>query len=261
MIEPHPKPGVCHNRRDEILYVNRVGMYKFGTEGTSKVGGFRTVVQINETPGTPYFTPVAMRLNRIMASTFVPVPRRLPGVPACVYVDRLDPDYVPGLVHANTLSWTRPGQNVERMFDTTDVRVKGEVWRFSERYQLHVSNRGRFKTDMGTINSFSAAKCVYGMGYHRFHVRGESVHFHAVVADAFFGPPPPDKPMIDHIDGDSYNNTPLNLRYVDCTENNNNRRFDQRPVPTSLVHADYDWVQAKCYPYNVLEEVECDNRF
>lgn len=255
-----PRPDICTNRHGELLYVNKVGMYKFGEDGTSKIGGFRTVIQINEMPKNAFFTPVAMRFNRILASTFVPVPSHFSKVPSCVYVDRLNPDYVPGLVHADTLSWVRPGQNVERMFDSTDTRIRGEVWRFSERYQLHVSNKGRFKTDMGTINSFATAKYVYGMGYHRFHVRGESVHFHAVVADAFFGPPPSDKPMVDHIDGDSYNNSPLNLRYVNCAENNNNRRFDLRPTPTSIVQADYDWVQAKCYPYiSVLDNLDTNS--
>jgi len=136
------------------------------------------------------------------------------------------------------------------------------VWRFSERYNLHVSNQGRFKTDMGTINSFVSVKRTYGSGYHRFNVRGESVHFHAVVAAAFFRPPPSDKPMVDHIDGsNSFNNSALNLRYVDCTENNNNRRFDPRPVPVSSNMTDYDWVPAKCYLVVVgpLEAIDCNS--
>jgi hypothetical protein len=98
-------------------------MYKFGEDGTTRVGGFRTVISIYETPVTILSVHIQIRLGRIMASTFVPLPKDLLKFPSCVYVDRMDPDYVPGLVHANTLSWIRPGQKIERMFDTTDLRI------------------------------------------------------------------------------------------------------------------------------------------
>ena len=253
-------PFVCKNRYNDVLYVNKVGMYKFGETGLVRTGGFRTVITVDDDSDPDNYRPVTMRLSRIMASTFTPLPRDLKRYPLSVYVDRLDPAYVPGLVHANTLAWIRPGKNVARMFDTTEVRIPGEIWRFSERYKLHVSNQGRFKTDMGTINSFKTMNLTYGMGYHRFNVRGESVHFHAVVADAFFGPPPPDRPMIDHIDGNSYNNSPLNLRYVDCRENNNNRRFDRRPTPVSVDSDDYEWVPAMSYPYAPLGVLDVNSQ-
>ncbi len=66
--------------------------------------------------------------------------------------------------------------------------------------------------------------------------------------------------MIDHIDGNSYNNFSLNLRYVDCKENNNNMRFDMRPAPVSMDNDDYAWVPAMSYPYALLGVLDVNSQ-
>jgi hypothetical protein len=42
---------------------------------------------------------------------------------------------------------------------------------------------------------------------------------HRLVAAAFLGPPPPERPLVDHINEDKRDNRACNLRYVDCKEN------------------------------------------
>lgn len=49
--------------------------------------------------------------------------------------------------------------------------------------------------------------------------KGRNERVHRLVALAFLGEPPEDKPYVLHNDGDKKNNTPANLRYGDASAN------------------------------------------
>lgn len=55
--------------------------------------------------------------------------------------------------------------------------------------------------------------------YAKLRIDGKKYRIHRLVAEIFI-PNPDNKPFVDHIDGDRYNNRADNLRWVTSTENN-----------------------------------------
>lgn len=105
-----------------------------------------------------------------------------------------------------------------------------EIWRPTHIPDYEVSNLGRVwsskqggrylkqhDADSNRINQHSIVR-LYRKGYSK----PEVCRVHRLVLQAFIGDPPPDKPLIDHINGDTKDNRLINLKYVDHTENNRN---------------------------------------
>lgn len=106
----------------------------------------------------------------------------------------------------------------------------GEIWRDVQGYEgkYLVSNIGRVKAlpfdgpgkrNKEVIRWFSTDRC----GYHRLNLanKGKKQNFfvHRLVAVAFI-PNPENKPFVNHIDGDKFNNHYSNLEWVSSHENN-----------------------------------------
>jgi hypothetical protein len=106
----------------------------------------------------------------------------------------------------------------------------GEIWRDVQGYEgkYLVSNIGRVKAlpfdgpgkrNQEVIRWFSTDRC----GYHRLNLanKGKKQNFfvHRLVAVAFI-PNPENKPFVNHIDGDKFNNHYSNLEWVSSHENN-----------------------------------------
>ena len=103
-----------------------------------------------------------------------------------------------------------------------------EEWRtvggFEKLYE--VSNFGRVRslprnTTSGKI--LKLTKC-RGYEYAHLHKNGKSSYprVHRLVAEAFI-PNPGNKPQVNHINGNCYDNRPLNLEWCTCSENHAHR--------------------------------------
>lgn len=247
----------CVHANGKPIFVNRIGMFKIGSDGLTRTGTPDTTLRLacmefGDGNGT-----VMVPFNRIMASTFAPLPSSFTRYPRVVYTDRFHESYVSGLVTASTLSWTsvrRLGTNVRE----TDVVLEGEIWRFSETYLLYVSNRERYRYPGGPIMEFIPRDNRPLYGYLSMPYRGKGLTFHKVVADAFLGPMSPSDghQCVDHIDGNTYNNSPINLRYLSVAENNVNRISRSRPTPSSYNAIDYMWVDAVYYPRPAMAAID-----
>lgn len=121
--------------------------------------------------------------------------------------------------------------------------MDGEIWKDVIGYEglYQVSNRGRIKslakggsgnkTMEEHILKLQVHRC--GSNYARLQVRmhkngkGKTVSVHRLVASNFI-PNPDNKPHVDHIDTNPFNNGVPNLRWVSVAENANN--------PLTLIH-------------------------
>ena len=56
-------------------------------------------------------------------------------------------------------------------------------------------------------------------GYRVVKIDGRNYSVHRLIAHAFFGPAPPGKLHVNHLDGDKSNNRAENLEYVSPSEN------------------------------------------
>ena len=87
-------------------------------------------------------------------------------------------------------------------------------------------------------------------GYHevdlKFDKKRVKAKVHRIVAQAFLGPPPPDKPEVDHLDMDRHNNAVSNLEYVSREENIQRRNASgsdpggKAKKPVALIPQDFD---------------------
>lgn len=137
-------------------------------------------------------------------------------------------------------AWTKQRDDMQQRLtaaenELAELRGKlelrdGEIWRDVKCYEgkYLVSNIGRVKAmpfdgpgkrNKEVIRWFSTDRC----GYHRLNLanKGKKQNFfvHRLVAVAFI-PNPENKPFVNHIDGDKFNNHYSNLEWVSSQENN-----------------------------------------
>lgn len=110
---------------------------------------------------------------------------------------------------------------------TSSCEVWKDVTNFGGRYQ--VSNLGRVRNieRAHLPNGGILMPDVNRSGYHLVHLqrlgRERRVGIHRLVAEEFI-PNTAGKPQVNHKDGNKSNNTPDNLEWVTCSENNLHRR-------------------------------------
>lgn len=88
---------------------------------------------------------------------------------------------------------------------------------------IHINNSNYYVSNFGRVYNKKSKKITLspdGKGkYAKLRINGKKYRIHRLVADIFI-PNPENKPFVDHIDGDRYNNRADNLRWVTSTENN-----------------------------------------
>ena len=109
-----------------------------------------------------------------------------------------------------------------RFEDVGQTPLDGEEWRqmldpisFSEVPGRQVSSLGRITLQRGSAYKGSLNQ----VGYYATKVFGHSHFVHRLVALSFLGPPPPNRPYVNHKDLDKGNNAVENLEYVSTAEN------------------------------------------
>lgn len=88
---------------------------------------------------------------------------------------------------------------------------------------IQVFNSNYYISNFGRVYNKRSHKITLspeGKGkYAKVKINGRKYRVHRLVASIFI-PNPDNKPFVDHIDGDRYNNRVDNLRWVTSTENN-----------------------------------------
>ena len=109
-----------------------------------------------------------------------------------------------------------------RFEDVGQTPLEGEEWRpmldpisFSEVPGRQVSSLGRITSQRVSISKGSLNK----VGYYATKIFGQNQYVHRLVALSFLGPPPPNRPYVNHKDLDKGNNEVENLEYVSTSEN------------------------------------------
>ena len=102
-----------------------------------------------------------------------------------------------------------------------------EEWKSIKNYEgFYVSNKGRVKREaftdsLGRKNEEHIVAIVNNKergGYEYVHLNNDCISLHRLVAKAFI-PNPDNKPEVNHIDGNKFNNTVSNLEWVTSKEN------------------------------------------
>lgn len=93
-----------------------------------------------------------------------------------------------------------------------------------------VSSQGRVRSRTGIVSFGNLPE----NGYHRVKIHGEMYYVHRLVARAFLGPPDPCRWQVNHVDGNSCNNSLSNLEYVTVSENH---RHSYRTNPSRKLGA------------------------
>lgn len=88
-----------------------------------------------------------------------------------------------------------------------------KTWRERKTYTIEVSNLGRVKINNCIVNEFKTNSSGYP-----YIIGG---YIHRIIAELFI-PNPENKPCVDHIDTNKFNNRVDNLRWVTHKENSNN---------------------------------------
>ena len=92
-----------------------------------------------------------------------------------------------------------------------DTRIRKNGRPFSKGYLCEISNLGRIKRNGELVNP--KIRCCY--------LKYSNIVIHRAVAELFV-PNIENKPQVDHIDGNVYNNRADNLRWTTMAENNRN---------------------------------------
>ena len=98
--------------------------------------------------------------------------------------------------------------------------MDNEIWKFYKKTNSYrwghrvyeISNHGRVRINGQIVQPKPCAKNYYGIG---------SFYLHRAVAELFV-PNPENKPEVDHINADTFDNRAENLRWVTHKENQNN---------------------------------------
>lgn len=99
-----------------------------------------------------------------------------------------------------------------------------EIWKKIKGYpDYYVSNFGRVKSYYGRTNGEVLQGHLVNSGYKTVALytapkTSTRKSIHRLVAEAFI-PNPENKPQVNHIDGDRFNNAVTNLEWVTCSEN------------------------------------------
>jgi hypothetical protein len=200
------------------LTVNRFGGYRINNE-PENYGSFDTKIPILKLDGTT----ADVTLANVLLTTFVggPGPNTVRVHRAVVNTE--SPHYRPGRVHVNQLKWSLPNGTKYILKDPEPV--SGEVWKLHKELDVWISsenNRFQRKGVDACAKRISFETGTKG-AYVYIRNKGKRRAYHRLVAEAFLGPNPEGKNMVDHLDGDITNNNPLNLRWCSASENNSNR--------------------------------------
>ena len=139
--------------------------------------------------------------------------------------------------------------------------MPNEEWRDIKDYEglYQVSNMGRVRSIRnGKIRIFKIAEKY--LSYYAVHFRENGINkmfkVHRLVAQAFI-PNPENKPCVNHIDGNKWNNRADNLEWVDQSENNLHairiglRKYDQPHIKArKLTPEDVRFIRENYKPYD-----------
>lgn len=228
----------CTDRNGEQLYVSRCGLYRPGLLGRARRSTHNSVYRILLSDGTLRTVP----LKRIFAYTFLGPPTVDKG--HVILTDYNCPEYNQYILTADCLSWgpRRHGKPVVKDSEDQETRP-GEFWSKHPYLPIWVSGYNRFKRkNSGPVMEY-ISDTYHPQGYLKIHIEGKTYQFHRIVAESFLGLSPGKTYVVDHADGDTYNNSPLNLRWVTISENNSNSRRRALPVQKTDIK-DAIWVPA-----------------
>lgn len=243
--DPDARPGyTLWHSSGHPYFVTQDGHYKVGVFGTVKRAVHGGCIRVTNPPRE-------VSMSRVLASTFVPIPDGCLFPPARAHVVTSSPHHVPGYLHAKALSWTKARRSdgdthQGRMLSPVQKPLEGEMWERHEGYDVHVSSHNRYRVcDSQDYIEFVPRPDAPKGSYYQLPTPQGMVPFHRIVAEAFMGPPPDDKPVVDHRDGNTLNNHPFNLRYASYSENAQNRGARRT---NDVLDVEHDWHQAVCFP-------------
>ena len=216
----------CFSLSGDRYLVNKYGGYKLMQARGDRYATRRTKIDIATDGGFE-----AVSVVNVLAATFLDPPASDRPRPTA-YFDTNNPRYVAGRIHSDLLTWTPVGSRRDvRRTVPSPHSIPDEHWRFHKEMRVWVSSHNRFQRECvdDKVMEFKYDRATEPNCY--FYIRNCRTKraFHRVVAEAFMGAAPTDKPIVDHLDGDTYNNHPLNLRWCSYTENNSNRARVKNP--------------------------------
>lgn len=224
------------------LLVNKYGGYMAENDSVCEYGQYSTGLDIYF-PGSPS-GKITVSLPDVLAATFLDCPVVRTSRPVA-HVNVHSPNYVEGQLNANQLTWD--SVNRTRQFKSDEL-IPGEVWKTHDEMQVRVSTHNRYEKLNADGSGQGVMSFQHPRGkYYSIRHNGKKRLFHRMVLEAFAGPAP-DKGMrvCDHIDGDTYNNHPLNLIWVTVSRNNANRVNTSNRFFDSVHQHDPDCECAKC---------------
>jgi hypothetical protein len=132
--------------------------------------------------------------------------------------------------------------------------MSAEEWRVVDvAPDYEVSNLGRVRSNRGHHVAEIRRPSVTRSGHLRIQLAGPNgliqIFVHRLVATAFIGPQPADKPVMRHLDGDPTNNVPANLAWGTFQENERDKVRHGANPNASKTHcpANHPYTQENIY--------------